>query len=195
VAEPLPTDLLKPLVDLGKWLDAIQAQAIVVGGVAASFLGRPRFTQDIDALALISESEWNTAVDTAAKFGIVPRIDDAVEFARRSRVLLLRHQESTIDIDVILGGLAFEQDAVMNGKRHVIGGVSVRLPRVEDLMIMKAVAHRPRDLQDIEGLLEAHPNLDLPGVRQWVREFASVTGMSDLIDDFDKLLARLDRTP
>lgn len=89
----------------------------------------------------------------------------------------------------------FEEDAVANGKRYVIGGVSVRLPKVEDLMIMKAVAHRPRDLQDIEGLLQAHPNLDLSSVRQWVREFASVTAMSDLIDDFEKLLARLNRTP
>jgi hypothetical protein len=32
VAEPLPANLLKPLLDLGKWLEAIQAQAIVVGG-------------------------------------------------------------------------------------------------------------------------------------------------------------------
>lgn len=195
MAEPLPTNLLKPLVDLGRWLDAIQAQAVVVGAVAASFLGRPRFTQDIDALAIISESEWSAAVNAAAKFGIVPRVADAVEFAHQSRVLLLRHQESAIDIDVILGGLPFEEDAVMNGKRYVIGDVSVRLPKVEDLMIMKAVAHRPRDLQDIEGLLQAHSQLDLQSVRQWVREFASVTAMSDLIDDFDKLLARLNRTP
>lgn len=195
MAESLPTNLLKPLLDLGRWLDAIQAQAVVVGGVAASFLGRPRFTQDIDALAIISESQWSTAVAAAASYGIVPRIDDAVDFAHRSRVLLLRHQETSIDIDIILGGLPFEADAVANGKRYVIGGVSVRLPKVEDLMIMKAVAHRPRDLQDIEGLLQAHPNLDLSSVRQWVREFASVTAMSDLIDDFEKLLARLNRTP
>lgn len=195
MTEPLPTNLLKPLLDLGRWLDAIQAQAVVVGGVAASFLGRPRFTQDIDALAIISESEWSAAVAAAANYGIAPRIDDAVEFAHRSRVLLLRHQETQIDIDLILGGLPFEEDAVTNGKRYAIGGVSVRLPKVEDLMIMKAVAHRPRDLQDIEGLLQAHPNLDLQSVRQWVKEFASVTAMSDLIDDFDKLLARLNRTP
>lgn len=195
MAEQVPPNLLRPLVDLGRWLEAIQAQAIVIGGVAASFLGRPRFTQDIDALALISESEWSAAVTAAAQYGIVPRIDDAVGFAQQSRVLLLRHQETSIDIDIILGGLPFEEDAIMNGKRYVIGGVSVRLPKVEDLMIMKAVAHRPRDMQDIEGLLQAHPNLDLHSVRQWVGEFASVTAMSDLIDDFDKLLARLNRFP
>lgn len=66
----------------------------------------------------------------------------------------------------------------------------MRLPRVEDLLIMKAVAHRPRDLQDIEGLLDAHPEADVDSVRTWVREFAAATAMSDLIDDFEQLLAR-----
>lgn len=195
MAERLSADLLKPLADLGRWLDAIHAQAVVVGGVAVSFLGRPRFTQDIDALAILSEAEWEAAITTAAAHGIVPRIDDPIAFAHRSRVLLLRHGDSAIDIDVILGSLSFEENAVANGQMYTISGVNVRLPRIEDLLIMKAVAHRPRDLQDIEGLLEAHPDTDLNSVRRWVSEFAVATAMSDLIDDFDKLVARHKRVP
>jgi hypothetical protein len=190
VAERLAINLLKPLEDLGKWLNAVNANAIVVGGVAASFLGRPRFTQDIDALAILSDTEWDSAIAAAAAYGIKPRIDDPLEFAHRSRVLLLRHEESSIDIDVILGGLSFEESAVANGRTYTVGGVSVRLPRVEDLLIMKAVAHRPRDMQDIEGLLETHPDADVNSVRRWVNEFAQATAMSVLIEDFDALLAR-----
>ena len=190
MADHLPANLLQPLADLGKWLGAANARAVVVGGVAVSFLGRPRFTKDIDALAILSEVEWESAIATAAAHGIVPRIDDPIAFATRARVLLLRHQDSGIDIDVILGGLPFEEDAVAHGRTYSVSGVNVRLPRVEDLLIMKAVAHRPRDLQDIEGLLEAHPDVDVQVVRQWVREFAAATAMSDIIDDFDKLLAR-----
>lgn len=108
---------------------------------------------------------------------------------------LLRHKESAIDIDVILGGLSFEESAVAQGRTYSVGGVNVRLPRVEDLLVMKAVAHRPRDLQDIEGLLEAHPDADLQSVREWVRDFAAATAMSDLIEDFDKILARRMRNP
>jgi hypothetical protein len=64
------------------------------------------------------------------------------------------------------------------------------LPRVEDLLIMKAIAHRPKDLQDIEGLLRAHPHADVARVRQWVREFSMATGMGDMLEDFDRLLAK-----
>lgn len=190
MAEPLPETLLAPLADLGKWLEATNTQAIIVGGVAASFLGRPRFTQDIDALAILAEHQWEAALAKAPAFGIVPRIEKPIEFARQTRVLLLRHVKSAIDIDVIIGGLPFEQDAVEQGRGHRVGKLSFRLPRVEDLLVMKAVAHRPQDLQDIEGLLDAHPEADLASARRWVREFASATAMSDLINDFERILER-----
>jgi uncharacterized protein (DUF2336 family) len=61
---------------------------------------------------------------------------------------------------------------------------------VEDLLIMKAVARRPKDLQDIEGLLAAHPDADIVAVRRWVREFATAMSMSDMLDDFDKVVVR-----
>ncbi len=190
MAEPLPPGMLAPLADLGRWLDAIGAKFVVVGGIAVSFLSRPRFTQDVDALAILAEAEWESAIAIAPNHGIIPRIEDALNFARRSRVLLLRHVESAIDIDLILGGLSFEQSAVDHARIHYIGGVQVRLPRVEDLLIMKAVAHRPQDMYDIDGLLAAHPDTNIEAVRRWVREFGAATAMSDLLDDFDKAVAR-----
>ncbi len=190
MAEPLPGNLLRPLDDLRRWLDAINTPAIIVGGVAVSFLGRPRFTQDIDALAMIAEADWEAALAAAPAHGLVPRIENPVEFAGRTRVFLLRHVRSAIDVDVILGGLPFEQSAVDHGQIYEVGGISIRLPRVEDLLIMKAVAHRPQDLLDIEGLLEAHPGADVYAVRNWVREFSAAAAMSDILEDFDKLLAR-----
>lgn len=59
------------------------------------------------------------------------RIDDALDFVRRSRVLLMRHVASGIDLDVTFGGLPFEQSAVENSTSHDISGVRIRLPRVE----------------------------------------------------------------
>ncbi len=102
----------------------------------------------------------------------------------------MRHAESGIDIDVTFGRLSFEQAAIDNSEIHDIDGLRVRLPRVEDLLIMKAVARRPKDLQDIEGLLAAHPDADIFAVRRWVREFATAMSMPDMLDDFDKTVAR-----
>lgn len=190
VVDSVPATLLAALADLMQWLDATRIPSMVIGGVAASVLGRPRLTQDVDALAILPEAKWADALSAAARHGILPRIENPLDFARKSRVLLMRHAESGIDIDVTFGGLLFERAAVDNSQVHDLGGLRVRLPRVEDLLIMKAVARRPKDLQDIEGLLAAHPEADVGTVRRWVSEFATAMSASDMLDDFDKLVAR-----
>jgi predicted nucleotidyltransferase len=100
----------------------------------------------------------------------------------------MRHTRSAIDLDITFGALAFEQSAIEKGMPHAVGGVLVRLARVEDLLVMKAVARRPKDLEDIRGLLDAHPDADVTEVRAWVKEFATATGMADMLAELDKLL-------
>ena len=190
MSERIPATLLGALADVMKWLDASHIPSIVIGGVAASMLGRARMTRDIDALVLLPEAEWPNAVSTAADHGIVPRLEDPLGFARRSRMLLLTHIASNIDVDISLGGLAFEQQTIDRAQDYQVAGVRLRLPCVEDLLIMKAFAHRPKDMDDIKGLLDAHPQADLAIVRQWLKEFATAMSMPDLVDDFEKIVAR-----
>ncbi|MGH8267622.1 MAG: nucleotidyl transferase AbiEii/AbiGii toxin family protein [Steroidobacteraceae bacterium] len=163
---------------------------MIIGGVAASVLGRPRLTQDIDALAIVPEADWASAMSDAARYGIVARMEGALEFARRSRVLLMRHTSSGINLDITFGGLPFEEAAIRKSAMHDVGGLRVRLPRVEDLLVMKAIARRPKDLEDIRGLLAAHPQADVAEARHWVREFATAMNLSDMLDEFDRLLAQ-----
>lgn len=191
MAEELPASVLETLGELTRWLAHERIPATIIGGVAASLLGRPRLTQDIDVLVAVPERDWARAVHSAAAFGIVPRIPDALEFARRSRVLLMHHSRSRIDIDITFSGLRFEQAAIEHARPHEIAGTSVPLPRVEDLLVMKAIARRPKDLEDIRGLLEVNPQANTAEVRRWVREFSVAAAMPDLLQQFDALLATL----
>ena len=43
---------------------------------------------------------------------LIPRIENADEFARNNRVLLLKHQETGIPVDISLGVLPLEIEAV-----------------------------------------------------------------------------------
>lgn len=188
--EPVPQPFLRVLADLTGWLDEAEVPAMVVGGVAASIMGRPRATRDIDSLAIAPEERWPALLAAAGSRGIIARIEQPLEFARRTRVLLLRHADTGIDIDVIFGRLPFEEEAIARSKLHSFADVHVKLPQVEDLMIMKAIARRPQDLRDIEGLLDVHPNADVDRVRRWVREFSMAITMPDILEDFDRLMAR-----
>jgi hypothetical protein len=190
VTSALPESFGAALEALAAFLTESGLQAVIVGGVAASLLGRPRLTQDIDVLVDSPDEGWDRLIPLAAPLGIAPRIDDPMDFARKTRVLLLRHTTSGIDIDVVFGALQFEREAVAAGTVTTVGSTSIRLPRVEDLMIMKAIAHRPRDLVDLEGLLLAHPDADIDRVRRWVGEFAGAATMPELLEDLYKLLGR-----
>lgn len=190
MSDRVPQPFVSALSDLTQWLEAAGIPSMIVGGIAASILGRPRATRDIDALAVAADDQWTRLLDSSKVHGILARIENPLEFARRTRVLLLRHTESGIDIDVILSGLPFEAEAVSRATVHELGGVRVRLPQVEDLLIMKAIAHRPQDLRDIEGLLDAFPSANVEGVRRWVQDFAAAAELPDLPEEFEKLLAQ-----
>lgn len=182
--------LLAALRDLVAWLQDTLTQGTVIGGVAASLLGRPRATRDIDALVWLDESEWEGFLAKGAQFGFAPRLTDAVTFAHQARVLLVRHEPSGIDLDIAFGALLFEEEAIARTVWHEVGGVRIPLPLPEDLVIMKAVAHRPRDMADIESILDVYPTLDVARVRRVVREFAAALETPELLEDFNGLVTR-----
>jgi hypothetical protein len=181
---------IAPLPDLMRWWKAQDAPAAVIGGLAVALLGRPRVTRDIDALILLPDDRWAAFLAAGSAFGILPRLPDALAFAREARVLLLRHERTGIDIDISFGCLPFEEETVARATVVQIGRVAVPLATPEDIVIMKAVAHRNRDLVDIDGLLASHPDLDVARVRRWVREFAAVLETPELYDDLQRRLRR-----
>jgi len=182
--------LLAVLQDLVAWWKAGKVHGVVIGGLAASLLGRPRLTRDVDALVLVEEGDWAEFVAAGVGRGFSLRRDDALAFAQEARVLLMRHQETGIDVDIVFGSLPFEKKAVAQATWMELGGVQAPLPLPENLIIMKAVAHRPQDLADIEAVLAAHPKLNLRRVRRWVREFAAALSMPEILNDLEVLLSQ-----
>jgi hypothetical protein len=176
--------LLAPALESVQHLiDRLDEQGIIIGGVAASLLGRPRLTADVDAVVLVDTDELAHLLTMAEQEGLFPRIPDAADFARGHRVLLLQHQESGVNVDISLGLLPFEVEAVERSKTYQIGSLTLRIPTPEDLIVFKAVAHRPKDLLDIQAIIESSTNLDKRYIADRVREFAQLLEMPELWDD------------
>src|SRR5262249_40949394 len=117
-----------------------------------------------------------------------PRVDDAVAFAERSRVFLLVHEPTGIKVDLSIAGLPFERDMLSRASTVAVGDFEVKVPSPEDLIVTKAVAHRPRDLVDIASIVEIHQQLDVGRIRNLVKEFAEVLEMPEIAEDLDKIL-------
>ncbi len=119
------------LAALQRLLARFGDQGMIIGGVAASLLGSPRLTADVDAVILVSVQDLPQLIAAAEQEGLTPRLDNAEGFARRHRVLLLHHPGSGINVDISLGMLPFEVEAVerSTGIRSVTCASACRRPR------------------------------------------------------------------
>jgi hypothetical protein len=171
------------------WSAASAVPIVVIGGVAVSILSKPRTTKDVDVIVWLPDHEtWSTFLASSKRFGIVARIPNALEFALQSRVLLLRHETSGVPIDVSMGALPFEELAIKRAVRTTVGDFQIPIPTPEDLLVMKAIAHRPRDLADIESVLSSHASIDEKWILATVQEFADLLDAPEIIDDLKKLM-------
>jgi len=165
-------------------------KGVIIGGIAVSLLGEARLTADVDALVLLSVADIPALILHAAEVGIYPRIKNADSFARTNRALLMVHQVTLINVDFILGMLPFEEEVLQRSHQITIKDILINLPTVEDLIIMKAVAQRPKDQIDIQGLVKLNPNLDFKRIEYWVRLFAESLDDPDLWDKTYKQIMR-----
>ncbi|RMD92956.1 MAG: hypothetical protein D6813_04920 [Calditrichaeota bacterium] len=188
------SDALPPLLDVLKdlmvWFENEKIKGIVIEGIAASLLGRPRVTHDVDVLVQLDEKHWPDFLSRAARYNFLPRINEALKFAEKSRVLLLQHKPTHINVDIAFAALPFEEQSILNSIKFEIEGITLRLPSPEDLIIMKAVAARPKDLIDIDAIIDANPDLKYKRIRGLVREFAEALNMPDLFEELDKILTK-----
>ena len=123
-----------------------------IGGLAVQYWGEPRHTNDVDATVWTQFGSERQVVDELLKT-LTPRIEDAAGFAVINRVLLVQ-EAMGVDVDVSLAALPFERDVIDRSKpRMVHGDTALRLCGASDLVILKAFANRPRDWQDIRGVI------------------------------------------
>jgi predicted nucleotidyltransferase len=182
--------LSAPVTAVQRLIERFDNQGVIIGGVAVSVLGQPRLTADADALLLASIEDISRLLELASAEGLQPRIPDVATFARRNRILLLQHEPSGIHVDISLGILPFEVEAVERSQEHQAGALRVRLPSPEDLIILKAVAHRQKDLLDIETVIATRPQLDQDRIEFWVKQFAELLETPEIWTDVERLLRR-----
>lgn len=181
----------EPLESLQNLIARFNHKGVVIGGIAVGVLGKARFTEDLDAMFLLSTQNIPHFLEEAKQEGIEPRVENAVEFAKKKRVLLLRHTITETDIDISMGIMPLEEEIVERSSVHDFDDtLQVRLPTPEDLIIMKAIAHRPKDMEDIRTLAAKYPNLDISRIERWVKDYAELLYAPELWEEIRKILER-----
>jgi uncharacterized nucleotidyltransferase DUF6036 len=177
------------LAALQRALSELDAPWMVIGGIAVIAHGVQRMTTDIDAVIRGDAALVPAVLKALRHHQIVARIADAEAFAATNLVLLTRHRPTEVDLDLSLGWTSFEHEALEARAATRYGKVSVPMARVEDLIVFKAIAARPRDIDDAVTLLALYPHIDMARVRVRVRTLARAAEAPELEQGLAEIVA------
>lgn len=180
------------LAKLARALDARKLPYMLIGGQAVLVHGEPRLTRDMDITLAAETDRLPHLLDLLADLGWPPLPEDPADFVEQTLVLPCEDKATGIKMDFIFGLSKYEHEAVARAEAHVFLGVPVRFATAEDLIIHKVLAGRPRDLEDVEGVLTKKPNLDLALIRKVLAEFTQELEIP-LSETFETLLKRVSR--
>lgn len=153
----------------------------VFGGQAAILHGAHRFTEDLDVTVLPMDIETQELVRVVTRRGFSLRVPDIDGFVAQTRVLPILHAATKIPVDVVLGGPGLEQLFAQRAQLLDVGGLAVPVASAEDLIVMKVLAGRRKDLEDAVAILMARgAKLDLAQVKETIRIVEQALDQSDL---------------
>jgi hypothetical protein len=178
------------LDDLRRTFDALGVSWYLFGAQAAVAYGVARLTADVDVTIrppATPTSEWLAELQ---RYGFEPRFTDR-EFVERTRVLPVVHIRSGLPVDLVLAGPGLEDDLLQRAVVQSIDGVPVPVIEIADLVILKVLAGRPKDLDDVLELLRIHgDSIDAIRVRTVLKALEDALGQSDLLEAFERARAR-----
>ncbi len=174
------------LAKFARVLDGAGIPYMVIGGQAVLLHGEPRLTHDIDITLGVDISALTKILALAKTISMTPSVHDVEQFVRKTNVLPLSDKRATIRVDLIFSFTPYEAQAIQRADSRSMQGTPVRFATVEDLVIHKLVAGRPRDLEDIRGILARHQNLDEAYLKRWLLTFREVVG-HDLLRELESI--------
>ena len=164
----------------------------IIGGVAVQTWGQPRLTRDVDLTAAVPLDQPMRIFIQQVLDRFPARIEDALEFARRSRVILIQTSNGC-PADISMGLPGYEDEVMRRAVDvELEPGKAVKICSAEDLIIHKAIAGRPQDVRDIEGIIYRQRDaLDLATIRHWLHAFAELLDNPEIVERFERPWQRI----
>lgn len=151
----LSDELIRAVEILGELFTARSVQYAVVGGLAATMRGRPRFTQDVDILLEVPQLALPGLLEDLASRGFSFDMTTVIREFVREHITAFRF--GNVRIDWLKPVLPL-YSRTLAGATEVTWtpGHEIRVASPEGLILTKMVAFRPQDQADITAVLAAN---------------------------------------
>lgn len=165
------------LNDLASGLNRLGLPWYLFGAQAAILYGAARLTADVDVTVRLPDNTANQAlVAGLQRHGFEVRVDDA-GFIERTRVMPMVHVGTSLPLDVVLAGPGIEDRFFARAVTRSIEDVTVPVASAEDIVVMKVLAGRPKDVEDVVAIAASQAQgFDVDYVRQTLHDLEAALG-------------------
>lgn len=190
----MPSPVAELLAALGAAFERLGLSWYLFGAQAVVLYGGPRLTADVDVTVALGDCPTSALVEALAAAGFRPRGADVASFVERTRVLPALHEGTGMPVDVVLAGAGLEELFLQRARPRLVDGITVPVAAPEDIIAMKVLAGRPKDLEDAAAVLAANPDsLDPSLVRDTLGALELALDQRDLLPAFERLVAQRGR--
>jgi hypothetical protein len=154
-------DLHRTLAAIVDFLSSQAIQFALIGGIATGVHGEPRFTADVDLVVGIDIERALELIGLLGPSEFLPLFADVAAVVQQAFILPLRHRETRVRVDLAIGMTGFEHKLIARAGKVTIAERLVPVASAEDLILLKLLASRPRDMEDIASIVTRQgPTLD-----------------------------------
>jgi hypothetical protein len=172
-------NLVEIVGKLAEVFDRLELRFAVGGALANNFWGVIRTTFDIDCLVAIPTLKYQLLADALDVIGCTLRDknDRAVpisvpglrEQALKYSIITCFHD--SVRIELFVPAVPLQDEVLRRAVMLPLNGLKVPITTAEDLILLKLAFHRPKDLDDVRGILWVQRGrLDLAYLRHWSAE-------------------------
>lgn len=170
-----------------RFLNNQKIDYLVIGGIAASILGNPRMTEDIDICIYIKKKEVKNFLRKIKKEGF---IFDEKEIAKRvGETGTFQIFFGEFHVDFIILSTDFEKNALSRKRFIKIFGINAPLPSPEDMILFKIIPARHIDIWDAENIVRRYSNkLNKEYLEKWAMKLSDEAEDMRIYNEIKKLM-------
>jgi hypothetical protein len=161
----------------------------VMGGLAVRVHGIPRPTYDVDFQLTVDEEQLSRFValveqrDYTISEQYVAGWRDRVGGMPLIKLKTYMADGHSIDVDVFISETSFQFSTMKRRVRLEFEGQSMWFVSAEDLILLKLLANRPRDIGDIADILFMQGELDEAYMQKWSRPLGVEAQLTKVLEE------------
>ena len=176
-------ELLPALDLLVTVFEAMRADYLIMGGLAVRAYSIPRATADIDVTLALDRDHLPELLQTLQSHDYEvaePYLGGWVDDVHGMSIVKIKGYvgDYDIDVDIFLAESEYQREMLRRRRKADVEERTLWIASAEDLILLKLIAGRQRDMLDVGDLFFTQEPLDVKYMRHWAGEL----GISDRLE-------------